>query len=301
MGLAAVLATLPAGHLVLRDGRGVLVVAREAAEEFARQGFTLDGRERLPASDLAGREALLELRLGPERCVVRRFHHGGLLRFLGPELYLSPERPVRELVLAARLRSLGLPTPRVLAARALRAGAGWRLALVSVREPGRDAGAELERWRAGALARGQGRKLATAAGELVARLHRAGFLHADLHPRNLLVAPDGTLAVLDLDKGRFFSALTDRQRRDNLRRLYRSVRRREARGGRFLTRGDHLAFLRAYARGAGSDWRADWRAVVQRDRLSAPLHRLGWWLEARLGSGAETRDGQPRGRGRAGG
>lgn len=297
MGLAAVLATLPADHVVLRDARGVLVVARDAAEEFARQGFTLAGDERLATSDLAGRRALLELRLGSQLCVVRRFHHGGLLRFLGPELFLSPERPVRELVLAAQLRALGLPTPRVLAARALRAGPGWRLTLVSAREPGQDAGQLLERWRRGELAPRQGRALARAAGELVARLHRAGFLHADLHPRNLLVAPDGALSVLDLDKGRFPPALTDRQRRDNLRRLYRSVRRREGRGARFLARGDHLAFLRAYARAGGRDWRADWRAIERRDRLFAPLHRLGWWVEARLGSGAETRDGAPRARG----
>jgi len=295
MGLAAVLATLPAGHVVLRDRRGVLVVAQEAAEEFARQGFTLAGDERLPTSDLAGRRALHELALGAERCVVRRFHHGGLLRFLGPELFLSPARPVQELVLAERLRAHGLPTPRVLAARALRAGPGWRLALVSARAPGRDGGAELERWRRGELAPGAGRRLAAAAGELVARLHRAGFLHADLHPRNLLVGPDGALAVLDLDKGRFWPVLDARRRRDNLRRLYRSVRRREERGGPFLARGDHLAFLRAYARTLGSDWRADWRAIVRRDRLFAPLHRLGWWLEARLGSGAETRDGRGRG------
>jgi len=294
MGLAAALATLTADHVVLRDARGVLVVARVAAAEFARQGFTLAGDERLSASGLSGRQALLELEFGAERCVVRHFHHGGLLRFLGRELYLSPARPVLELQAATRLRALGLPTPRVLAARALRAGPGWRLTLVSVREAGHDAGAELERWRRGELPRPAGRARMRAAGELVARLHQAGFLHADLHPRNLLVGPAGTLSVLDLDKGRFQPALAVRTRQDNLRRLYRSVRRREARGACFLARGDYLTFLRAYGRVAGSDWRADWRAIVRRDRLFAPLHRLGWWLEARLGSGAEQRDGQRR-------
>jgi len=294
MGLAAVLDTLPAGHLVLRDERGVLVVVETAADAFARQGFSLDGRESLADSGLAGRQALGELALGARRCVVRHFHHGGWLRFLGRELFLSPARPVLELTLAARLRALGLATPHVLAARALRAGPGWRLTLVSEREPGLDGGAELERWRRGQRTRREGRALARAAGEFVARMHQVGLLHADLHPRNLLVGPDGAFSVLDLDKARLLPQLSDLERRDNLRRLYRSVRRRERREGAFLVRGDYLAFLRAYARVRGSDWRADWGAIVSRDRLFAPLHRLGWWLEARLGDGPERRDGVPR-------
>jgi 3-deoxy-D-manno-octulosonic acid kinase len=292
VSLGAVLATLPDGYVVRRDARGVLVVAAEAEAEFARQGFTLAGEEELAASGLSGREALGELHNGAELCVVRRFRHGGLRRALGRELFLAPARPLAELVLACRLRALGLATPRVLAARALRVGLGWRLALVSERAAGEDAGRTLERWRRGELARAARRALCVAAGELVARLHRAGFLHADLHPRNLLVAPDGTLAVLDLDKGAFRPGLSERARQDNLRRLYRSVRRREARARPFLARGDYLAFLRAYARRAGTDWRADWRAIERRDRLCAPLHRLGWRLEALLGDGPERRDGE---------
>jgi tRNA A-37 threonylcarbamoyl transferase component Bud32 len=262
-----------------------------AAAEFARQGFTLDGHETLAASGLAGREPLGALQLGAETCVVRRFRHGGLRRAFARELFFDPVRPVQELVLACRLRALGLPTPRVLAARALRAGPGWKLALVSARAAGEDAGRALERWRRGELARHARRALCVAAGELVARLHGAGFLHADLHPRNLLVAPDGALSVLDLDRGSLRPALAARTRQDNLRRLYRSVRRREARGGAFLARGDYLAFLRAYAAGAGTDWRADWRAIERRDRLFGPLHRLGWRLEALGRDGPERRDG----------
>lgn len=291
MSLGAVLATLPDGYAVRREARGVLVVAREAEAEFARQGFTLAGDERLAPSGLAGREALGELRLGSVRCVVRHFRHGGVRRALWRELFFSAARPVHELALAARLAALGFVTPRVLAARALRAGFAWRLTLVSTRLEGEDAGRHLERWRRGELARGAGRGLCRAAGELVARLHLAGFVHADLHPRNLLVASDGTLALLDLDKGEFHDPLPARARQDNLRRLYRSVRRRETRGRSFLTRGDYLAFLRAYARVIGADWRADWRAVVDADRRYAPWHRLGWRLEAWFGDGPERREG----------
>jgi 3-deoxy-D-manno-octulosonic acid kinase len=291
MSLRAVLATLPAGYLVRRDARGVLAIAADAEAEFARQGFSLAGDERLPASGLAGREALGELLLGAGRCVVRRFQHGGLRRAFLREHFFEPARPFHELVLAERLRAAGFATPRVLAARALRSGFAWRLALVSARAAGEDAGKLLERWRRGELARGSGRALCAAVGALVGRLHGAGFLHADLHPRNLLVAPDGSLALLDLDKSRFQAALSPALRRTNLRRLYRSVRRRERRGEHFLARGDYLAFLRAYAGACGTDWRADWRAIERADRLHAPWHRLGWGLERVFGDGPERREG----------
>jgi tRNA A-37 threonylcarbamoyl transferase component Bud32 len=131
-------------------------------------------------------------------------------------------------------------------------------------------------------------------GELIGRLHAARFLHADLTPRNLLLAPDlATAWILDLDRGRFARSLGVDERRDNLRRLYRAVRRREARGRRFLFRADYLRFLRAYGRAAclETDWRADWRAILRRDRLRAPVHRLGWLFEGWLGDGPERRDG----------
>lgn len=255
----------------------------------------------LPESDLSGRAPLGGIEAGSERWIVRRFHHGGWLRWLGESLYLEPARPFAELGLACRLRAQGLPTPRVIAARAVRSRPfGWRLALVSARVEGVfDAAEALERMRQGSLGFPARRRLLACVGELVGRLHAVGFLHADLHPRNLLLAEDLSAAwVLDLDRGRFASPLGRAARRANLRRLYRAVRRREARGRSFLTRGDYLGFLRAYLRGLGpearasADWRADWREILRQDRRRAPWHRLGWWLERRLAAGPEARDGR---------
>jgi tRNA A-37 threonylcarbamoyl transferase component Bud32 len=287
MGLRGVLAALPAGYEVARGRRGWLACETSARRVLATAGFGPDGGEELPQSDLAGRAPLGAIQAGAERWIVRRFQHGGLFRVLGERLFLAPARPFRELLLAEALRARGLPTPRIVAARAVRcAPFGWGLCLVSARVESAVDGAEiLARLRRGELTCSERRRFLESGGELVGRLHAACFWHADLTPKNLLFAVDlATAWVLDLDRGRFDEAGAARARRDNLRRLYRAVRRREARGPEALARGDYRRFLAGYARGLGgaADWRADWRAIVRRDRLASPLHRLGWWLEERL-------------------
>lgn len=299
MSLEALLASLTPAYSIVRGARGVLAAEPDALHPLERAGFGPDGGEQLVASDLAGRSALGSIDPGDgrkERWIVRRFAHGGALRSLGERVFLDPARPFRECLAARRLAAAGVPTPRVVAARAIRDTVGWRLALVSVRVEGVVDGAVwLERWRAGELDRSATRRLAERVGGLVGDLHRVGFEHTDLHPRNLLVAEDLARAlVLDLDRGRF-GPFDDRARRRNLRRLLRSVRRREARGRAFLSRADHRRFLRAYAAARGADdWRSDWRAIVALDRLTRPWHRLGWLVEEQLGSGPARRDGDAR-------
>ncbi|MSR63764.1 MAG: hypothetical protein EXS08_15160 [Planctomycetes bacterium] len=296
MRLRAVLASLPEGYELVRGRRGWLAVERASRPALEAAPFGPDGGEALLRSDLAGRRPLAAIQAPGERWIVRRFHHGGLFRALGERCFLTPARPFQELGLAAALRALGFATPRVVAARAVRDGLlGWRLALVSARVEGvHDGAAVLERLRAGELSIAQRKRFVETMGELVGRLHAARFLHADLHPRNVLFGADLAQAwILDLDRGRFVAELSALQRRDNLRRLFRAVRRRETRARAFLRRSDYRCFLAAYARtrGACGDWREDWRAIVRRDRLAAPLHRLGWGLEALFRSGPEVRDG----------
>lgn len=299
MRLRQVLDTLPEGYESVRGQRGWLVVERGARAALLASGFGPDGGEALAPSGLSGRAALGLIESAGERWIVRCFHHGGLLRGLGERLFLWPSRPFRELANASALRAAGFNTPRVVAARALRSGlVGWRLALVSAHVAGRIEAAEVfERRRRGELSGPEWRCFLQTLGTLIGRLHAAGFLHADLTLRNLLLERDLAAAwILDLDRGHFSRPLAEGPRRDNLRRLYRFVRRRESRARRFLSRADYLRFLSAYARarGAGQGWRADWVAIERRDRRRQLVHRLGWWLEGRLGSGPEARDGGSR-------
>jgi tRNA A-37 threonylcarbamoyl transferase component Bud32 len=293
---------LPSRCEVVVGRRGILAFRGEAAEALAAAGFGPDGGEVLETSDLHGRRSLETFSHEGERFVVRRFRHGGLLRFLTGDRFGDRERPFRELVHSDFLAARGIGTPRVVAARALRAGWwGWRLALVSRRVEGAVDLAEVLSGLAGrASSPSERRRLATALGELVGRLHAVAFLHADLHPKNVLVEETSEgprLLILDLDRSRQGDSLDEEERRDNLRRLFRSVRRRQA-GTRYpLNRGDFRRFLASYLPAAGREgasWREDWEAIRRKDERRSLWHRGGWLLEWRLGSPGRRGPGSAR-------
>ena len=298
-----VLGELPPGVLVQESPGGVLAVRPEFAAALREQGFGPGGGEVASASDLAGRRPLGELQAGGARLVVRRFHHGGMLRWMLGRRFADPERPFRELVLSARLAELGIATPRVVAARARRAAPfGWRLDLVTLRVEGAmDLAEWLEALREGRVQGRARRAVARAVGAFIGRFHAAGLCHADLNPRNLLLAGDaleqGTagVQVLDLDRSVLAPALGGERRRANLARLLRAVLRRESRGAPFLRRTDHARFLAGYLAGAGeppAGLAGTWRGVQAAFERSAGAHRLWWRVEEAFGGGPAGRDGR---------
>src|SRR6185369_10413338 len=105
----------------------VLVVSRASAADLHEAGYGVDSDGALAPSGLKGRRALLELATRGGPLLVRRFSHGGLLRFVTGERFADPTRPFRELRVAFELASRGVRTPEVVAARARAAAVwGWR-------------------------------------------------------------------------------------------------------------------------------------------------------------------------------
>lgn len=294
MSALPILSQLPPSYLVVEDRRGVCARRADLAEAFEARGFGLDAARELPPSDLHGRRELRELELGGRRYVVRRYHHGGLLRWLTGERFRDPERPFREILLGLELAREGVRTPEVVAARALAAGNGtWFLEVASERvERSRDLGRLLAADARGELARATRRRLYAAAGALVAKLHALGFVHADLTPRNLL-ARDGAdppeLWVLDLDRSTFVAGLDRARAADNLRRLERHVARLALEGRARVARTDLARFARAYEPQRAVRHTLV-RAILAGERRSRGLHRTGWFLERHLGGrGADAR------------
>jgi hypothetical protein len=281
---------LPQGVRVITGPRGVLAVREDVAEAFLRAGFAPHDEPRPALSQAVGKRPLGEVRCGSRSLLVRRFQHGGLLRWLTRERFASPRRPFEEWRVQSRLSERGVETPAVVAARAVRGGVPlWRLDLATERVSGAlDLGVLLAQRRDGALADAPWRRLLAAAGSLVARLHGIGFEHADLTPRNLLAETESLaggeprLWVLDLDGSRFATDALDEPRRiANLARLQRHLLRMQAEHGARLSRSDRWRFLAAYA----PERELRRRLARELSSRGAGAHRLGWLLERALGRG----------------
>ncbi|MGK0218728.1 MAG: tRNA A-37 threonylcarbamoyl transferase component Bud32 [Planctomycetota bacterium] len=278
--------TLPPGYAWTGSSEGWLAVWEERASELQRAGYSVVSDAPTTLTNLTGRGSMGQVALDGGALLVRRFQHGGLLRGITGGRYLGPERPFRELLLSEELRTAGFLTPRVVAARARRlSGFGWELELLTERVEGaRDLGFALSEARAGRLPAGERRALLSAAGELVARMHGVGFLHADLQPANILAeAWQGKhepmrLWLLDLDLSSWAHPLSEQERLTNLGRLWRNVERRERSLGAALSRADKARFLRAYD---ALRWRQLGSQLESSRGRRAILHQVGHWLDGR--------------------
>jgi tRNA A-37 threonylcarbamoyl transferase component Bud32 len=264
---------VPVGYTSSGDARrGWLALERSAAAALERVGFGLSSDGAARASQQVGRAALLELEFEEEgrvrTALVRHHRRGGLPARLGMTGFGDPDRPFAELRVSERLRALGLATPRVLAARARRLANGrFELALVTERVTGAvDVAAAL------AERRGRARhRLVRATAQFVRALFDAGLMHADLHPKNLLVggaADAPQVWVVDLDRAKFAhdAPLDAARRRAQLARLLRWCLRRA--DSLHYTRTDGRRFLRALG---VEDERAECRLLSQR-----AARRIAW-------------------------
>lgn len=152
--------------------------------------------------------------------VLRHYRRGGLVARLSRDRYWwSGEERVRSVVEFALLRQAqarGLPVPAPLAAFYAREGSTYRAAILVER---------IDDVRTLADAANHGDAPWREVGQAVARMHAAGFDHADLNADNILVDGQGAVHIIDLDRGRMHAAGGGWQRR-NLERLQRSLRKR---------------------------------------------------------------------------
>jgi 3-deoxy-D-manno-octulosonic acid kinase len=147
-----------------------------------------------------GRGTVAFVRDGERRWVLRHYRRGGLVAKLLGDNYLwtgaERTRAFREWRLLRELRAAGLPVPEPVAARYERHGLFYCADLITAELPTRrtlthalsEAPLDAATWRA--------------VGACVGRLHARGVHHADLNAHNLLLGPDGTVYVLDFDRGR---------------------------------------------------------------------------------------------------
>jgi len=218
--------------------------ARDWIENALQEQVTLwlAVRRRGPAFTLQGRAPIMvsEAPGGVGHWVVRRYWRGGGMRFLADRhLRVGTRRPVIEAMASERLRSAGVPTPRVMGAAVYPAGIFYRADVVTEYVPDAvDLTALLLApggpWHSEPELRLRG---LVEVGRTVGRLARAGGSHPDLNTRNLLIRledSDPAVTVIDLDRCRVEDAVMPIG--PMLQRLQRSVRKEsEALGAPFPT------------------------------------------------------------------
>ncbi len=166
-----------------------------------------------------GRGAAWFVGSGDRQWVLRHFRRGGFIARVSRDFYVwTGEDRVRafaEWRLLHVLTERGLRVPRPIAARYQRSGLIYRCDLITQRITGAETLSALlataplpeATWRA--------------IGASVAQLHRAGVDHADLNAHNLLLDSQGTVSVIDFDRGRERAPGAWSTR--NLQRLKRSL------------------------------------------------------------------------------
>jgi 3-deoxy-D-manno-octulosonic acid kinase len=269
----------------LQVSPGEVLAFLPAHEEAVRA--VAEGFERLPIARRAGRAALRRVDASAGLLLAREYRKGGLLRALRGRRFRGRWRPLDELGLCRRLLALGVPVVEVVGAVLRLSAGGWRGFLLSREVEG---GEDLAEWLHAGAPEPERRTVLLVAGRAVRRLHDAGVAHADLHPKNLLLAPGGAILVLDLDRARAHDgSLPDGERLGNLVRLARAVEKHRLKGLRFSSR-DGLRFLEGYAGGrrAAVEW---FRRVSSRLSRGLRLRRVWWRLlgEARPYLPAESR------------
>lgn len=273
-----------AGFETHREGRTILLVRGALKEMVARSGITGLLREGGPTVEGRRGHAVLDLP-GGGRAVVRHYVHGGLLRKVTGSTFAGSERFFREVRVSEHLRAHGVNTPEVLGllVQAGRLGLSRASLVTRMIEGGRDLLTYLlsEDGRAQMTDPALKKAMIRTTANEVRKMHDSGVIHADLHVKNLLVTPEGSVFILDLDRARSRERVGPRSRLANLIRLGRSLEKTGA--DSVITGRDAYVFFLEYLRAGGAEKPLDIqpREVVRKYRRHVARHKLFWKLGIR--------------------
>jgi len=212
--------------------------------------------------------------------VLRQYFHGGLLRSITGSLYIFGSRSFQELALTEEIRSCGIPTiPSIGAIHHRILAPVYRAYFLTLEIPHakdltqyfQEIGPQPSREHL--LLK---RKTIRSAGSLVRQFHKAGFFHADLQLKNILVAGDQIL-LIDFDRSYRKPTLPVQKMIKNLLRLNRSAEKWK-RLGLPITRTDRWRFFLAYT-GDDGKIREMMKRAIRTYSFGSFFYRLGWKFE----------------------
>jgi len=213
-------------------------------------------------SDPGGRAPVYQIEVeGVGSVVLRRYHHGGLLRNLLRDRFVGVTRFLGEMIVSEWIREKGVDTPEVLALRFVRGAGPIHRGWVLTRHVPN--GMNLRKWvESGIPANPQRRQVLRLVARCVATLHASGCIHGDLNLSNLLLASNKVF-VLDLDGAWLEHPASLRSRGMNLLRLYRSLSKQTG-VPEPLSIWDRRAFMKSYCEKEPRSLRSMWEFLSSR-------------------------------------
>ena len=169
------------------------------------------------AADEAGRAPLKRFSYSGGMGLIREYRRGGFVRHFMTKSYLFDNRPLHEIEVHCAAYRNGVAVPMPLGAYWERRGPMYRGAIAVARIEAlhlldflsKDGDGKVD-----ALQR---------CGAALRQMHDAGFVHADLQIRNIMMADAGPF-IIDLDKARQCTRVSPSAREINLVRLRRSFK-----------------------------------------------------------------------------
>ena len=273
---------IPPSFSLMKRGK-VFLLLKEKYQELLFKGGIEDietylSRRKKEARSVSGRRTHLSVPIeNEERMIVRHYSHGGLLGFLTRDLYWLGSRSFHELALTEEIRACGIPTVCSIGAIHQSVFPFFYRAYLLTREFPRARNLVEYFSEAGPVAHRESlslkRMILRDAGLMLRRFHDAGFFHADLQLKNLMVV-DGQVNLIDFDRSYRKQSLSRRERMDNLLRLNRSADKWK-RKGLPITRTDRWRFFLAYA-GKDEETRKALRKVLRHYSMRLFFHRIFW-------------------------
>lgn len=201
--------------------------------------------ENIPLSGAIGRPTNMKGRrpiyfLEPD-LIIRELVHGGAFARLTRDLFLSPQRSLRELIVSSHLINHGIRTPEILAIRMQQAGLCVRIRVISRLVPGSiDVLSYLQ------TPQKNTHELFERIGGLCRQMHDLRVYHTDLQLKNFLLDQDKHLWLLDLDNAWLLPGVPEMLRKRNHKRFFRSCHKWQSKGRIELPENYQQCFFKGY-------------------------------------------------------
>lgn len=229
---------------------------------------------RTPIEKQKGRNGIRIFNIDDVRLVCRKYVHGGLLRAITGDFFLTGKRAINELEILLYLQSKGFPVVHPYGVLVHGKSLTKKLHLLTVYAENTTDLVDVLR-----ISSTRKRlKLIQKLAKLFWALEMLSVYHPDLHLSNVLVTRNGGLLFLDFDKAHR-KTVTKKDMENMFWRLNRFAEKCEMSGRLRISPRDKELFLRTYARLSGYDFRPLMADKLERKRFTS---RIGWFIESLL-------------------